>query len=443
MSLYVGIDIGKSSHVAALLSLSLLATHKRPDACPLLSFPQSRTGFEEMTGELSHYARLDTCCVLIESTGHYGYALIDYLHEQGVQVYQVHPHLERKRRQKSDSRDARALAVLLYNHLEKGVLSAEPSEQPRLIVPPSETVQALRGLMQHRAELIAEQTQRKNKLTAIADELFPELASVYLNVNSASALALREAYPTPELVGTATLDELLATRKRYHPSTAALSELQEKARHTIGTKNSSRKTSLLLEQKQLIAELYLLQEHTEELDSVIEATMKESREGRIVRSFPAIGTIQAAIIVSSMGSIANYENAAKLRAYCGWSPHQSQTGTSKDSMTLTRGGHPLLKRTFYLIALNACRYDTQWRVLYQRLLPVKGVFDERTGKYRGRRKVLGRVIGQMIRLIYRLLRDDYEMLARLPVGSELPDPVLYDVSKHRIHATPANPPHLE
>ncbi len=46
--LYVGIDIGKRSHVAGFISPTLLARHQRFEACPALSFEHSREGFRSL-----------------------------------------------------------------------------------------------------------------------------------------------------------------------------------------------------------------------------------------------------------------------------------------------------------------------------------------------------------------------------------------------------------
>jgi hypothetical protein len=54
----------------------------------------------------------------------------------------------------------------------------------RRIVPPTEAAAQLKELIRHRYELIHESTQRKNKLTAICDEIFPELTRVVKDPNS-------------------------------------------------------------------------------------------------------------------------------------------------------------------------------------------------------------------------------------------------------------------
>ena len=430
-ALYVGVDIGKTSHVASLLSTSLLAQHGSYERCPTISFEQSRSGFEHLLSSIQKYCPAGQCHLLLENTGHYGRALEQYLQEHGIVVYLVHVQERGPGKQKSDKRDAQALAALLYNQIERRILVTDKSQIVSRLSPPSDTARLLQGLVQHRLELIKETTRRKNKLTAIVDEIFPELTQVYKDPNCPSALALREQYPTPQAIADADLDDLIKTRKRSRPGRAQLGGLQDLARQTIGTKDKSRLKALLLEQKQLISELRMLNEHIEVLNAEIEQAIKNSREGQILLSF-GIGNIQSAQLIAGIGSINNFESVAKLRAYCGWSPLQKQTGTSFDSMTLERAGNRLLKHTLYLIAIHAIQLDTPWKVLYNRLVPIKCHYDERLGRYRGRMKVIGRVIGQMVGVMWTLLKRDADLLASTPEGEELPPPELYDPLKHKV-----------
>lgn len=51
----------------------------------------------------------------------------------------------------------------------------------------------------------------------------------------------------------------------------------------------------------------------------------------------------------------------------------------------------------------------------------------------GRVKVMGRIAGQMIAVIFALLYQDAEMLRRLPVGAQPSAPVLDDPKRQRQH----------
>src|SRR5437588_8638726 len=155
---------------------------------------------------------------MMEQTGHYHKALQQYLLELDLPVYVMHVQRRDGRMMKTDKRDALGLANQLYNQLELGVQVSDKLQVVHRAIPPSEAAAQLKGLMRHRYELANEATQRKNKLTAICDELFPELVQVFKNPNLPRALDLREKFPTPHAVATASLVALREVRRNSHPS---------------------------------------------------------------------------------------------------------------------------------------------------------------------------------------------------------------------------------
>ncbi|HEY7413885.1 MAG TPA: transposase, partial [Ktedonobacteraceae bacterium] len=283
-TVYVGVDIGKSKHVAGFVSTTLLTRHKRFESCPALTFAHSRDGFRSLVERIGEYVPLTQVYVLMEVTGHYHKSLVQYLQELDIPVYLMHVQKRQAGLLKSDKRDALGLANHLYNALEKGVQTADPLQAVRRLAPPTEAAAQLLGMVHHREELSTEQTQRRNKLTAICDEVFPELTQIYKDPNSPSALALRTAFPTPAAVATASLSALVATRTGSLPSDAKLAELQRLAAQSIGTRDTARLRGLSIEQKQLIAELNLIRQHVDDLDVEISQVITYCREGQILTS---------------------------------------------------------------------------------------------------------------------------------------------------------------
>jgi transposase len=222
-------------------------------------------------------------------------------------------------------------------------------------------------------QLVNESTQRKNKLTAICDELFPELTQVLKDPNLATALALREKFPTPHALATASLTALHEVKVGRRTSDANLFHLQQLAAQSIGTKDVARQRSLVLEQSLLIKELRLIQEHLEQLEEEVCQIITQSREGQILTSIPPIGPLDAATLIAVIGSIANFEKAGDLKSYLGWAPKREQTGTSYDRTRLTQGGSREAKRAIYLIVWRAIQTDTEWSKLYRRLVPCCGM----------------------------------------------------------------------
>jgi transposase len=432
-SLYVGIDVGKQRHVAGFLSTTLLERHGRFEGCPVLTFAQSREGFQTLLERIRSYVPAEQVYVLLEHTGHYHRALEQYLHELDLTVYVMPVQKRPSGMLKSDKRDALGLANHLYNQLERGIQLADRTHLVRRLASPTAAAQQLKGWMRHRYELSHECAQRKNKLTAICDELFPELTQVCHNPNAVMALAIREHFPTPHAVATASLSALAALRTRNKPSNAQLARLQELATTTIGVHDPIRQRALVLEQGQLISELRLLQAHLRELDEEIVRVVASSREGQILTSIPGIGPIPAAAMVAAIGHIANFPNAAALKSYFGWAPVTHQSGSSLNVAQLTRGGTRTMKQMMFLAVANAIQQDCEWAHLYQRLVPIKCAYNERTQAYTGKVKVMARIAGQMIEMIYALLKSDAELLSRSPAGEPPPAPMLYDPQVHQAH----------
>ena len=186
-SVFIGVDIGKFKHVAGFVSKTLLERHQHFEHCPAFLFEQSREGFHAFVERIRAYCPLEHCFILMEQTGHYHRNLQQYLLELDVPVYVIHVQSREFGMIKTDKRDALGLANHLYSQLELGVQVANKLQVVRRAVPPSEAAAQLKGLMRHRYELVNESTQRKNKLTAICDELFPELTHVFKNPNLPTA----------------------------------------------------------------------------------------------------------------------------------------------------------------------------------------------------------------------------------------------------------------
>ena len=93
-----------------------------------------------------------------------------------------------------------------------------------------------------------------------------------------------------------------------------------------------------------------------------------------------------------------------------------------------------MKQMLFLVVFQAIRLqDNEWAKLYERLVKAKCPYDERTQSHVGKKRVIGRVAGQMTEAIYALLKRDAELLSRVPPGQDPPPPQLYDPEVHRQH----------
>ncbi len=241
----------------------------------------------------------------------------------------------------------------------------------------------------------------------------------------------------------ATIDALVALRinRIRQPSNKKLLLLRELASQSIGIKDVYRQRGLVFEQELLIQELRVIQQNITLLEEEIIRIVSTSREGKILLSLPFMGPISVASLIATVGNIENFETAGQLKSYLGWSPVVSQTGTSLDSTSITRGGAKGTKSLLFMLVMGAITKNTEWTIIYHRLVKRKCSYDERRKRYIGTKKVLGRIAGQMIKLIYVLLKTDQEMLRGLPPGAPLPEPMLYDPALHKKHREGGYHPH--
>lgn len=178
----------------------------------------------------------------------------------------------------------------------------------------------------------------------------------------------------------------------------------------------------------------------QQLDSEVCRIVEQSREGKILTSM-GMGPAQAASIIATVGNILNFENAAALKSYFGWAPKMQQSDTSLDQVSLTHAGSRTMKQLMFLIVANLIHLkDNEWANLYERLVRKKCAYDERTRTYRGKVKVMGRVAGQMIEMMFVLLKQDAEVLSEALAGEEPPEPILYDRELHQKHRNGAYRP---
>lgn len=433
-SLCVGVDVSKASHVAAFLSESLLAQRKRWSNSPTLCFAQNRSGIDAFLKAIRLYgSRPEHTAVLLEQTGHYHRALAEVLQAEGLQVYVIAIHQKKlPSREKTDKRDALRLANLLYSQLVLGAQADDSTQQIRRLLPPVPVAARVAPLVRMHYELTQQHTRLLNKLTALCDEIFPELCQVVRDPNLRFALDLRERFPTPDLIARATFSELQALKHGHKPTDQKLLELQELARHSIGLKEEHRLRGLLLEQSQLIASLRLVAEQRSVVDQQVHEHIERSREGQILLSLPGIAALDAAGFLAVIGNIRNFERASQLRRFLGWAPQAWQTGVSFDKDSQTSAGSRLGKQHLYMLSIRATRFEP-WKSFYERLVEKKCPYDPRTRRYRGKMKVIGRLAGTIAGMIFAFLASDASLVDATPPGQEPPPPRLYDAEIHQAH----------
>jgi transposase len=176
-TLIVGVDVAKTVQWARFVD------YRGAEVGKAMSFQNTRQGFESIVARIGELCNIKTerhqfekAIIGMEPTGHYWKALANYLTKAGYRVVGVNPYHTKKSKElddnsptKCDKKDAITIARLV--------------KDGRYFDPylPEEEYGELRGLTSARASIMKRGNAVKNTITAILDEYFPEIWTVFKN----------------------------------------------------------------------------------------------------------------------------------------------------------------------------------------------------------------------------------------------------------------------
>ena len=356
---YVGIDIAKRGHVVAV---------RGADGEPCgraVGFGNDERGFSALLGRLAELGvDCSDCIVAMESTGHYWIALWEFLSERGWPVAVVNPVLtdayrkmDSLRKTKTDKVDALVIAGFArFRGL--GPTSVSP-----------EVTDGVKQLTRYRAHLVKERTALKNRATACADRVFPELAEVVGGMKSATARALLRDFGTPGRIAETdirTLEKAVRTASRGRFGRAKAEEVKAAAKRSVGATFAAE--SVAFELKSLVDTVEYLDRQIDELEA--EACREMDQEVRaLLTSIPGIGDVSAATIAAEIGAPERFENPKKLVAYAGIDASASDSGDFESTENhMSKRGSSYLRYALMTAADRARVHDPYFGDYYDSMI---------------------------------------------------------------------------
>ena len=359
---YLGIDIGKYQHLAALCNDkgNLL---KKP-----LSFSNNFKGWQEL---LKYLGGLDKQNITIgmEATGPYWLSLYERLSEQGFSEIIVLNPLEVKayrnkgiRGSKTDKIDAKLIAdILRFGDFKKSYVFDHQEQE----------LFTLRELCRLRTHLIELVTSLKIKIISLLDRIFPEYSSIFENIFGASSRALLAQSPLPEEIAklsTRKLTNILKKASRGQFGKEKAKEIKKISGQSFGSK-------LALDVSALSCKILLFQiEHLEYQIAEIEKQIIPlfRKQNTKLTSIPGIADITGAQILSEIGDFQRIaflkDGAENLVALAGLDPKIKQSGVDKGKVRMSKRGSPYLRRAVRQAAFVAVfsRKDPMFTAIYEK-----------------------------------------------------------------------------
>ena len=105
-----------------------------------------------------------------------------------------------------------------------------------------------------------------------------------------------------------------------------------------------------------------------EISDIVKNNQYLCQQVELLVSINGIGERTAWSILAYIGDINFFSNAKQIASYAGLTPKIIQSGTSIDKSSLSKLGHKRLRKSLYMPALVAIRYNPILKVVYERLV---------------------------------------------------------------------------
>lgn len=391
---FLGIDIGKRSHVASVMNEEGKVILKG------FSFPNSSEGGEKLLQRITSLSPVNQFKVGMEATGHYWLSLFSFLDEHNFLTHVINPIQTdgwRKgteiRKRKNDIIDSVLIADLMrYGTFVETSLS-------------DENIFSLRQLSRYRTYLVGTASDFKRKIIAVLDQVFPEYDTLFSKVGifgKASKEVLLELSSPDAInhISAETLANLLGEASKNRLGIKKAEELKTAASHSFGVKFAQEAFTFQL--RSMIEQLKFLEKQITDTEKEIKKIMNDIDS--VIETIPGIGPINGATILGEIGDINKFASPAKLVAYAGIDASVSQSGEFEGTHNvMSKRGSPYLRKALFSAALVASRHDPVFKAFYEKKIS--------EGKHH--LTALGAVSRKLCYIIYAILKKNEPYEVRL------------------------------
>lgn len=372
----VGIDISKYKH-NCFIATEAGVTLKE------FIFENNLSGFKLFHESLKNLDRTQDIRIGLESTGHYGTNLKQFIVASGYTYLEFNPYLTHQfakamslRRTKTDKVDARTISNMLgsvdYKTLHTRFYH----------------INELKQLVRDRDDILMNRSKTLVKLTNVLDIVFPEFKPFFNKRFGTTARFILKKYKSAKKISTLTmLDfDFLRSLSKGKFTYARFSHLKSLAKDTVGVQSpvyTGRIVSLLKDYDYFDQSLDHIDQNIISLFSNVETKLT---------TIPGLGIIQAATIYAEIGDIRRFPNPQKLIAFAGLDTSINQSGISEHHGKLVKHGSPLLRKTIWVYALPALKFMPVFHDYYRK--------KRQEGKIH--KVALTHVCRKLIRIIYHI-----------------------------------------
>jgi transposase len=357
-TLVVGVDVGKNTHYARAFD------YRGIELTKLIKFSNTRKGFEGFEGWMRSLmvlnGKTDTI-VGFEPTGHYWFALGDFLKSGGYKLGIVNPYhvkcareLDDNSPSKNDHKDPKTIAMLVKDGRYRDVYI------------PDDLYQELREAVVERERLNEQLTAIQNQVIRWLDIRFPEFNDVFKAWTGKSAMMTLKSFPTPALVVTAGVDEILKTwQKASQKASRRKAEmLVELASASIGRVTGS--DAALAALRNLLQQYELIEEQQECIECLMQELLMRVPNASKILEIKGIGVLSAVVIISEIGDISRFKDPRQIIKLAGLNLKEDSSGKHKGKTVISKRGRRRLRESLFRTMIPMLANNPEFRAIHAR-----------------------------------------------------------------------------
>ncbi|MBK1812670.1 IS110 family transposase [Clostridium sp. YIM B02505] len=337
--IYVGLDLHKDTHTAVIIDCW-------DEKIGSITIENKPSNFTQLMNKVNKIAGKLTPVYGLEDVHGYGRSLAVFLIEKGMIVKEVNSALSFMERmsypttKKSDDWDAKCIASVLLRKLD-----TLPDANPQ------DLYWTIKMMVNRRDAIVKSITTLTNQLHEQLNYNYPSYKKFFSDVNSKTALAFYEEYPSPKHLRGVT-DEALAEflRKPSHNSCSI-----RKAKEILDIVESDGDTTREYQESRdfiiqsIVRDIAFKSEEIKKVETEMKKLLKLL--DLKLETIPGIDTVTAIALVAHIGDIKRFRNADKLAKFSGIAPvNFSSAGKGKDKKS--KQGNRELYGVFYFLAVQ-------------------------------------------------------------------------------------------
>ena len=337
----IGIDISKYKHdcfIATEAGVSIKA----------FSFDNNKLGFDSFLETLKSLDQSKEIRIGLESTGHYGSNLKQFITTSGYTYLEFNPYLTHMfskalslRKTKTDKVDAKTISSMLG------------SVDYKTLHTKFYHINELKQLVRYRHVQMMNRSRVLIEMTNILDRIFPEFKPFFNERLAGSAVFILKKFKSRAKISKLQNKdyETIRSYSKGKISYVKFQKLKSLASSSVGYET---KSDLLL-LKHSIKHYQDLSDTLECIDEEIISLM--SNMPQTLTSIPGVNLISAAIIIAELGDFKNFINPAQIVSFAGLDTSVNQSGTMETRGHLVKRGSGLLRMTLWQITFSSLRLN--------------------------------------------------------------------------------------